>query len=70
MTNSRPLSLRPDIPGLSCSAAKVAFDASPSYLTARAYAMAAVEDFNEGSINRYQLAAVLNELESYLKGAA
>jgi len=50
--------------------AKGLFTDYPSYTTARAYAMEALDAAESGDIAKQELAKILQTLENYLKGTA
>ena len=53
---------------MTLDSASEAFNASPSYLTARNYGLVACEAYETNSIGKSELAIVLGDIESWLKG--
>jgi hypothetical protein len=45
------------------------FQASPSYITAKGYALAAIRAYESWDIGKIELSEILRELEGWLKGA-
>ena len=53
---------------MTLDSASAAFNASPSYLTARNYGLVACEAYETNSIGKSELAIVLAAIEAWLKG--